>query len=158
LQVVTTLGALVAVLQVTLCQPLAAAGSTGLHEATGVGPLAVTEHVVVVQLLPAEGPPAVQVPACTPTSPATTGHVVVVQPLPAVAALAVHADTGTFVVLLLVHAVAVQALPAPASDATQVCTGTLVVLFAAQVVLVQPLPLLGIEALQLDTATSTVST
>jgi hypothetical protein len=78
LQLVTTVGPVVAVLQVDAVQPLVESAMALVHEAAGVGPVRlVPGQVVVVQLLPALGPLAVQVGA--PTGPTTmTGQVVVV--------------------------------------------------------------------------------
>jgi hypothetical protein len=156
-QDVTTTGALVTLEQVTDSHELVELAITGVHEAAGAGPVTSTGHVVVVQLLPADGTSGVQVPAWTKPLPLTTGQVVVVQPLPALAALGVHEATGTLVVLLVVQFVAVQALPSDAGDWTHVCTGTLEVLFDVQAVFVQLLPALGTDALQVCTATFTVS-
>jgi hypothetical protein len=48
LQLVTTVGALVVDVHVTSSQELNALATAGVHVATGVGPVAVTGHVVVV--------------------------------------------------------------------------------------------------------------
>ena len=78
LQLVTTVGAVVEVLQLVAVQPLVESAMALVHEPTGVGPVAaVPGHVVVVQLSPALALLATHEEA--PTGPTTmTGHVVVV--------------------------------------------------------------------------------
>jgi len=78
LQLVTTVGPTVAVLQVVAVQPLVESAMARVHEAAGVGPVKVVPgHVVAVQLLPALGPLAVHVDA--PIGPTMmTGQLVVV--------------------------------------------------------------------------------
>jgi len=78
LQVVTTVGPVVAVLQVVAVHEFVLSAIAFVHEATGVGPVnAVPGQVVVVHALPAFGPLAVHDDA--PIGPTLiTGHVVVV--------------------------------------------------------------------------------
>ena len=151
--VVTSVAGLVTDVQVTLCQPFALDGVTGEHDGTGVGPADATEQVVVVQLLPADGPEPEQVPAWTPTSAVRIGQVVVVQPLADAAALGVQDATGTLVVLLVVQTVAVQAFAEVAGEDEQVATATLDVLLGVQVVAVQLLAEDGEVGVHDDTPT-----
>jgi hypothetical protein len=78
LQLVTTIGPVVAVLQVVVAHPSVESPTTLEQEAEGVGPVtAVPGQAVMVQLLPALAAAAVQEGA--PTGPTTrTGQVVVV--------------------------------------------------------------------------------
>jgi hypothetical protein len=78
LQIATTVGPIVAVLQVVAVQPLVESAMALVHEAAGVGPVRlVPGHVVVVKPLAALGPLATHEEA--PTGPTTmTGQVVVV--------------------------------------------------------------------------------
>ena len=146
LQVVTTVGALLTVLQV-VSRHEGAAAVTGVQELTSTGPVAVTGQVVVVQLGEVS-PEATHVPACTGMLVATTGHVTVVQ-LGAEPTLGVQVPAATAALELFdVQVVPVQELPLLAGVVMHVCTGALVVLLGVQGVVTQLGPTAGPDAMQ----------
>lgn len=78
-----------------------AVGASGVHEATGVGPLTIVEpgQVVVVKLLPEVGPEGEHDATAVPVA-LLSEQAVAVQALPLVAAASVHEATGTLVVVI----------------------------------------------------------
>jgi hypothetical protein len=128
--VVTTVGPVVAVLQVVAVHEFVLSAIAVVHEATGVGPVnAVPGQVVVVQSADTPG-----VHDDAPIGPMLiTGHVVVVKPLPAVGPEGTHDPEGVLLGFG-VQVVAVQKLAAVAGPAEQSATPVLGVLFVLHVV------------------------
>jgi hypothetical protein len=154
-QVATAVAGLVLVLQVVVTNPLPALGLVAVQLAglTNVGPVLFDEQVVVVKLLPAVGPDAVQdavpvgpvlllpqvmvSPATGPDGvqpPGATGvdvttgappalQVVVVQLLPAAAVLGAHAGSATGPVVKGAHVVVTLATTPAAQDAGDTAVG-----------------------------------
>ena len=81
--------------------------STGVHDATAVGPVTVLTHAVAVYALLEDAGAGAQL--ATGTSVVTTGagQLVVVYPFPDVGPDTTHEAAGTFVVLLVAQVVVV---------------------------------------------------
>ena len=129
----TTVGPVVAVLQVVAVHEFVESALAIVHDATGVGPVvAVPGQVVVIQAFVPS--PVTGVHEEAPIGPMLiTGHVVVVKPLPAFGPEGTHDPEGVLLGLG-VQVVAVQKLAAVAGPAEQLATPVLGVLFVLHVV------------------------
>ena len=124
-------GPVVIVLQLVATQEFADVALCGVHEATGVGPVAtLVGQDVVVQLLPV--PAASGTQDAAPVGPVVTdGQVVDVQLLPPPAGTGVQLPLGMELVTG-VQLVTVHELADVAGEAEQVCTGVFVVVTVLQ--------------------------
>lgn len=93
--------------QVVTVKLLPALADSAVQLVTSVGPVVALLHVVLVQLLDALAPALTQAATGTFVVTMGAGQVVVVQPLPDVGPEAVQLATGTLVALLLPQVVAV---------------------------------------------------
>lgn len=120
--------------QVVVCQLFMASPGMKAHVCTPVGPVVMgAGQPVLVQLLPPAA--AVTVHDATKVGPVmiAAGQLVVVYRLPAFGPDAVHADTGTLKLLLVLQVISIQLFETSAVCGVQVATGTFGRLLVVQV-------------------------